>query len=205
MSDATRSFDVLVRPHLADALALARWLTRNRTDAEDVLQEACLRAFRSIHTCVGNNPRGWVLTILRNTAYSWLEKNRRSELIGIEDLEMRERDLVENGSAHDWHAVTPEAELIEKANAEELRGAIERLPIEFREILVLRDIHDLDYREIAGIVGVPVGTVMSRLSRARRHLLRDFQQERTTRRPALRRLCNAIPRLPSNDPQPSAS
>jgi RNA polymerase sigma factor (sigma-70 family) len=191
MNDATRSFDALVRPHLADALALARWLTRNRTDAEDVLQEACLRAFRSIHTCVGNNPRAWVLTVLRNTAYSWLEKNRRGELIGIEDLESRERDLIENSVAPDWHTVTPEAELIEKANAEELRGAIERLPVEFRETLVLRDIHGLDYREIAEIVGVPVGTVMSRLSRARRHLLRGFQPERAVSRAVLRTVRNS--------------
>jgi RNA polymerase sigma factor (sigma-70 family) len=191
VNDASKSFDKLVRPHLADALALARWLTRNRADAEDVLQEACLRAFRSIHTCVGSNPRAWVLTVLRNTAYSWLEKNRRTELVGIEDLETRDRDLFENGGAHDRQAVTPEAELIEKANAEELRGAIERLPVEFRETLVLRDIHGLDYREIAEIVGVPVGTVMSRLSRARRHLLRGFQQEPAVSRVAPRPVRNA--------------
>src|SRR5436853_6478816 len=75
VNDERASFDRLVMPHLGDALALARWLTRNPSDAEDVLQEACLRAFRSIHTCAGDNPRAWVLTVVRNTAYSWLEKN----------------------------------------------------------------------------------------------------------------------------------
>jgi len=192
--DAKRDFDTLVRPHLADALALARWLTRNRTDAEDVLQEACLRAFRSIHTCAGHNPRAWVLTILRNTAYSWLEKNRRTDLIGIEDLETRERDLIESGgAAHDRHPPSPEAELIEKANADELRSAIERLPVEFREAIVLRDIHGLDYREIAEITGAPVGTVMSRLSRARRHLVRVFQHAPDARGPAPRPVRNSTP------------
>lgn len=180
--DEARNFDTLVRPHLADALALARWLTRSRHDAEDVLQEASLRAFRSLHTCAGDNPRAWVLTILRNTAYSWLEKHRRAEMVAIEDLETRDLDAVESGSGFDRHAPTPEAELIEKANAQELRDAIERLPVEFRETLVLRDIHGLDYREIAAIVGAPVGTVMSRLSRARRHLLRMFRPEQPASR-----------------------
>src|SRR5882724_3252038 len=114
VNDEPRSFERLVMPHLADALALARWLTRNPADAEDVLQEACLRAFRSLHTCVGNNPRAWVLTILRNTAYSWLEKNRRTDMVAIDDLEARERDVLENGASTsiDWHVPTPEAELI---------------------------------------------------------------------------------------------
>jgi RNA polymerase sigma-70 factor, ECF subfamily len=172
-------------PHLADGLALARWLTRNPADAEDVLQEACLRAFRSIHTCIGHNPRSWVLSVVRNTAYSWLEKNRRGDLVAIDDLGSRERDVLEHGGMGEWNAPTPEAELIEKANAEQLRAAIEALPVQFRETLVLRDIQGLDYREIATIIGAPVGTVMSRLSRARRHLLAAFQKEKA-RRPALR-------------------
>jgi RNA polymerase sigma-70 factor (ECF subfamily) len=193
VNDERRSFDRLVMPHLADALALARWLTRNPADAEDVLQEACLRAFRSIHTCVGNNPRAWVLTILRNTAYSWLEKNRRIDVVAIDDLEARDRDVVENGGSAgvDRHAPTPEAELIEKANARELRAAIERLPVEFRETIVLRDIQGFDYREIAEIVGAPVGTVMSRLSRARRHLLNAFQKEKAHGGPPLRSARNS--------------
>jgi RNA polymerase sigma-70 factor (ECF subfamily) len=192
VNDEKKSFDSLVMPHLADALALARWLTRNPADAEDVVQEASLRAFRSIHTCVGNNPRAWVLTILRNTAYSWLEKNRRPDVVAIDDLDTRERDVLENGgsAAVDWHAPTPEAELIAKANTEQLRAAIERLPVEFRETIVLRDIHGLDYREIAEIVGAPVGTVMSRLSRARRHLLNAFQKDKA-QRPPLRSMRNS--------------
>src|SRR5947209_4383533 len=144
VNDERKSFDRLVMPHLGDALALARWLTRNPSDAEDVVQEACLRAFRSIHTCVGVNPRAWVLTVVRNTAFSWLEKNRRADLVAIEDLAAHERDMLENGGGTDHYTPTPEAELIEKANTDELRAAIERLPFEFREALVLRDIQGLD-------------------------------------------------------------
>lgn len=160
VNDERKSSERLVMPHLADALA--RWLTRNHPDAEDVLQEACLRAFRSIHTCIGHNPRSWVLSVVRNTAYSWLEKNRRGE----------------------WNAPAPEAEPVEKANADQLRAAIEAVPVQFRETLVLRDIQG-DYREVATIIGAPVGTMMSRLSRARRHLLAAFQKEKA-RPPALR-------------------
>ena len=187
MSDERTDFDSLVMPHLADALALARWLTRNRADAEDVVQEACLKAFRSIHSCAGSNPRAWVFAIVRNTAYSWLEKNRRSEVVAIDDLETRERVKLENGG--DWidsHATTPETELIAKSNADQLRAAIENLPVEFRETIVLRDIHGLDYREIAEVVAAPIGTVMSRLSRARRHLLNALQTENPHSRPTLR-------------------
>jgi RNA polymerase sigma factor (sigma-70 family) len=187
VSNDRTPFDNLVMPHLADALALARWLTKNRADAEDVVQEACLRAFRSIHNCVGANPRAWVLAIVRNTAYSWLEKNRRADVVGIGDLDAPDRLSVEQGSEWlDQRAVTPEAELIAKTQADQLRGAIEKLPVEFRETLVLRDIHGLNYREIAEIVAVPVGTVMSRLSRARRHLLSAVQKQSMPSKPALR-------------------
>src|SRR4030095_13794604 len=118
-------------PHLADALALARWIARNRADAEDIMQEACLRAFRSIQNCSGKNPRAWELTIVRNTAYTWLQKNRRSEVVAIEDVEARERG---RGDLEDvWFnasGATPEAELIAKADAAQLRAAIESLPVE---------------------------------------------------------------------------
>jgi RNA polymerase sigma factor (sigma-70 family) len=187
VSDESKDFDSLVMPHLADALALARWLTRNRADAEDVLQEACLKAFRSIHSCAGNNPRAWVFAIVRNTAYSWLEKNRRPDVVAIDDLDTRDRVKLENGNDRiDSHAATPEAELITKANADQLRAAIENLPVQFRETIVLRDIHGLDYREIAEVVAVPIGTVMSRLSRARRHLLNAIQTDNAQSKPALR-------------------
>jgi RNA polymerase sigma-70 factor (ECF subfamily) len=165
-NDNGSKFHTAIMPHLSDALALARWLTKNRADAEDIVQEACLRAFRSLDRLNGGNPRAWLLTIVRNTAFTWLEKNRTVEIIPIENaavLSFLDRSA-DTGP-------TPEAELIAKADATELEAAIAALPVEFRETLVLRDIHGLDYREIARVVGVPVGTVMSRLARARRQLI----------------------------------
>lgn len=165
------SFEALVTPHLSDAYALARWLTRNHADAEDIVQEACLRAFRSLNGYAGGNPKAWVLMIVRNTAYSWLEKNRRSANISVETLDEADRARLEGGE--DWSdagSTTPETIMIASADAAQLQAAIESLPVEFRETLVLRDIHGFEYREIARIVDAPVGTVMSRLSRARRHL-----------------------------------
>jgi RNA polymerase sigma-70 factor (ECF subfamily) len=165
-NDNGSRFQTEIMPHLSDALALARWLTKNRADAEDVVQEACLRAYRAIDGFNGGNSRAWLLTIVRNTAFSWLEKNRVVDSIPIENAaEMSLLDRTANASP------TPEAELIAKADAAELEAAIAALPVEFRETLVLRDIHGLEYREIARVVGVPVGTVMSRLSRARRQLI----------------------------------
>jgi RNA polymerase sigma-70 factor (ECF subfamily) len=133
VNDDRTLFDSVVTPHLADAKALARWITRNRADAEDIIQEACLRAFRSIHGFSGRNPRAWVLTIVRNTALSWLEKNRRPDVVAIDDLEARERARMDH--AVDWPGagtMTPEAELIATADAAQLRAAIENLPVEFR-------------------------------------------------------------------------
>ena len=181
MSDDKALFETVVTPHLADAMALARWITRNRADAEDIIQEACLRAFRSIHGFSGRNPRAWVLTIVRNTALSWLEKNRRPDLVAIDDLEARERARVDHADWPGASTTTPEAELIAKTDAAQLRAAIENLPVEFRETLVLRDIQGLDYREIAEVVSTPIGTVMSRLSRARRMLMSALQREETPR------------------------
>jgi RNA polymerase sigma factor (sigma-70 family) len=159
-------FHAVIMPHLPEALSLARWLTKNRADAEDIVQEACLRAFRSLDHLDKGSPRAWLLAIVRNTAFSWLQKNRRMDTIPIENgAEMSPTHFSADP------ALNPEAELIAKADAAELESAIEALPIEFRETLVLRDIQGLEYREIARVVGVPVGTVMSRLSRARRQLI----------------------------------
>ncbi|HZN30826.1 MAG TPA: sigma-70 family RNA polymerase sigma factor [Xanthobacteraceae bacterium] len=169
-NDDKARFASVVTPHLADAFALARWLTGDRADAEDVVQEACLRAFRAIGGFAGGNTRAWVLTIVRHTAYSWLGKNRRSAVVVVDDLEAVERAQAERGENLGAPA-TPESELIAKADAARLEAAIATLPVQFRETLVLRDIHGLDYREIAQVTDVPVGTVMSRLARARRRLI----------------------------------
>ena len=166
-------FRDVVMPHLGDAFTLARWISGNRTDAEDILQDACLRAFRGISGYGGGSARAWVLTIVRRTAYTWLMKNRSPMLVSVDDLSESERERVEIELKDGESAklATPETELITKADAEQLKGAIAALPLEFRETLVLRDIQGLDYREIADVTGTPIGTVMSRLSRARRRLI----------------------------------
>jgi RNA polymerase sigma factor (sigma-70 family) len=168
-SDDDRArFASVVLPHLADAYALARWLTGNRTDAEDVVQDACLRAFRGIGGFTGTNARAWVLTIVRHTAYTWLGKNRPAALVMTDDLEAAERKQA--GGACEAPQ-TPETALIAKADAARLETAIAELPVPFRETLVLRDVQGLDYREIAEVTKVPIGTVMSRLARARTRLI----------------------------------
>jgi RNA polymerase sigma factor (sigma-70 family) len=166
--DDNARFRRIVMPHIDEAYRLAHWLTGNRTDAEDVVQDASLRAFRAIREYAGGNARSWVLSIVRNTAYSWLRKNRSSAVVIVEDLEAVERERAE--------PVEPEASLIAKADAEQLRTAIAALPMPFRETLVLRDLEGLDYREIAEATQVPIGTVMSRLARARRKLMSIIAQ-----------------------------
>jgi RNA polymerase sigma factor (sigma-70 family) len=155
-------FRNMVLPHLDDAYGLARWLTGNRTDAEDVVQEASLRAFRSIGSFSNGNSRAWLLTIVRNAAYSWLLKNRPATLVMVEDIEGVERARPINLDIE-----TPETALIAKTDARLLEAAIATLPAPFRETLVLRDVHGLSYQEIAEVTGASVGTVMSRLARAR--------------------------------------
>ena len=171
--DDNALFRTVVMPHIDEAYRLARWLTTNGTDAEDVVQDASLRAFRAIRSYAGGNPRAWLLSIVRNTAYSWLRKNRPATIVSVEDLEAVE---LEHGKLDERHDETPESSLIAKVDAEQLRAAIAKLPAPFRETLVLRDIEGLDYREIAEATEVPIGTVMSRLARARRRLLEMLRQ-----------------------------
>jgi RNA polymerase sigma factor (sigma-70 family) len=173
--DDNARFRSVVMPHIDDAYRLAHWLTGNRTDAEDVVQDATLRAFRAIRAFAGGSARSWLLSIVRNTAYSWLRKNRPTAVITVEDLEAVELEHAEPG---DPNGETPEAALIAKVDAEQLRAAIAALPAPFRETLVLRDIEGLDYREIAEATEVPIGTVMSRLARARRRLIATVGKER---------------------------
>jgi RNA polymerase sigma-70 factor, ECF subfamily len=171
----TRFADVVI-PHLDDACSLARWVTGNRTDAEDVVQEACLRAYRGISGFSGGNGRAWLLAIVRNAAYDWLRKNRSSAVVHVDDLEALERMHL----ADDATLVrdNPEAALIARADEAKLETAIASLPTLFRETLVLRDVQGLDYREIAAITDVPMGTVMSRLARARRRLIEMLGAEK---------------------------
>lgn len=165
-------FAAVVMPYLGDAYALARWMTGTRTDAEDVVQEASLRAFRAIRRYAGGNARAWVLTIVRNTALTWMAKSRPVGLIVVDDLAAVERRQVQSGNMDDWNSVVdPETEIIAKADAARLETAIAALPSPFRETLVLRDLQGLDYREISQVTDAPIGTVMSRLARARQRLV----------------------------------
>jgi RNA polymerase sigma factor (sigma-70 family) len=161
-------FARFVLPYLAEAYVLARGLTGNGTDAEDIVQEASLSAFRAIASFANGNARHWVLTIVRHCGYQWLRKNRRSSLVHVKSLESVEE---ENAETHDGNVKTPETELIAKADAERLTAAIDEIPEPFRETLILRVKHDLNYRDIADVMNVPVGTVMSRLARARHYLI----------------------------------
>ncbi|MBV8200536.1 MAG: sigma-70 family RNA polymerase sigma factor [Acidobacteria bacterium] len=154
-------FEALVLPHLDAAYNLARWLTRHDDDAEDVVQTACLRALRFFDGFQGANPRGWLLTIVRNTFYSWVAQRREHEAATPFDEELHTVEQAGGG---------PEAELLRHADAELLRHGFAALPVAFREVMVLREIEGLSYKEIAAIAGIPIGTVMSRLARARRHL-----------------------------------
>ena len=154
-------FEQIVLPHLDAAYNLARWLTRNDQDAEDVVQEACLRAFKFFGGFRGGDSRSWLLRIVRNAFYDWLKRNRREETGTPFDEELH--------SAAD-ETGTPDILLLEKGDHELMRKAIEDLPFDFREILVLRELEGLSYKEIAEIAEVPLGTVMSRLARAREHL-----------------------------------
>ena len=163
-------FASVVLPHLGEAYGLARVLTGNRADAEDVVQDACLRAFRGIAGFGEGNARAWVLTIVRHTAYSWLGKNRPAALVVTADLEAAERAEFA-ARPGDAERETPETALIAKTDAARLEAAIKELPPPFRETLVLRDLQGLDYKEIAKVTGVPIGTVMSRLARARQRLM----------------------------------
>jgi RNA polymerase sigma factor (sigma-70 family) len=165
---ARTRFARLVLPYLPEAYALARSITGNRADAEDVVQESCLRAFRAIGAAAISNSRAWLLTIVHNTAYTWLAKNRPAAMIGVEDLEAVEQAQTKSGEPDDE---TPEAAIIAQTDASQLAAAIQQLPTALRETLMLRDVDGLSYREIAQVIGIPIGTVMSRLARARTRLI----------------------------------
>jgi RNA polymerase sigma-70 factor, ECF subfamily len=155
------TFEAMMLPHLDAAHNLAKWLLRNEQDAQDVVQEAFLRAFKSFGGFHGSNGRAWLLTIVRNTSYTLLKKNRAVDLTAPFDEEI-------HVSGHE--SVSPATILEHSEDAELIREAMAELPAEFREILVLRHQEGLSYKEIADISQIPPGTVMSRLARARAKL-----------------------------------
>lgn len=167
-------FEQTIMPHIDAAYNLARWLTRSESDADDVVQEACLRAFKYFDGFAGENPSAWLLSIVRNSCFTWLRRNRPAHEIADSDAIDRQdaaggaEPVLSAGSRA--LAADPESTLIARRDEERANRLLATLPAEYREVIVLREIEELSYQEIAGIVGVPIGTVMSRLSRARKRL-----------------------------------
>lgn len=160
-------FRAMVLPHLDSAFNLARWLTRNPQEAEDIVQEAYLRAFKFFNSFHGEDGRAWLLGIVRNTFYTWYQQNKAQTRNTQFEEELHGAHLEDVADTRDHD---PEALLIQKDNRRELQLALEGLSVEFREVIVMRELEDLSYKQIAGIVGIPIGTVMSRLGRARKQL-----------------------------------
>jgi RNA polymerase sigma-70 factor (ECF subfamily) len=169
--DERVAFDEVFLPHLPEAYRLAQWLTGNASDAEDVVQEAALRAFRGIKSFGAVNARAWSLTIVRNTAFSWLTKNKPRTVVFLNDLSAAEQQEIEYEGLHGTRIETPEEIALFKADAAEVQKALAQLPMQFREVIVLREINQMNYRDIAEVTNVPIGTVMSRLSRGRQLLM----------------------------------
>jgi RNA polymerase sigma-70 factor (ECF subfamily) len=159
--DKFSRFEQAILPHLDAAYNLARWLMRNDEEAADAVQDACLRALRFIGGFRGGDGRVWLLAIVRNTCYSRLKRGT-----------IRENEIEFDDEIHslETQATNPEALLERSRDSETLRRALEQLPEEFREIVVLRELEGMAYKEIADVAGVPIGTVMSRLARARKRL-----------------------------------
>jgi RNA polymerase sigma-70 factor (ECF subfamily) len=163
-NDNRKRFERVVMPHLDAAFNLARWMVRSREDAEDVAQDAMVRAYRFFEGFHGGDARAWLLQIVRNVCYTWLEKNRAGDL-------MTEFD--EN--VHAGQSATPETAAVAANQRDHLMRALESLPARSREVLVLRELEGCSYKEIGEITGIPIGTVMSSLARARERLQRAAQ------------------------------
>ena len=161
MQVSTANCEDALLPHLDAAYNLARWLTHNERDAEDIVQEAYLRAIKHFATFKGDNARPWILTIVRNTYYTWIRNSRLTETLDPFDHE--EHILISD-------ALDPEMLLLQEADKQMVRRALRKLPAQFLEVIVLREFEELSYQQIAEVVQVPLGTVMSRLARARKRL-----------------------------------
>jgi RNA polymerase sigma-70 factor (ECF subfamily) len=163
LSDVKR-FEALVLPHLDSAYNLARWLTRDSQDAQDVVQDACVRALKYLGSLERSDARAWFLTIVRNAFYDWVGRNRPAEIVHDEDAV---------DAAVDAASSSPEQAAVRNAELRVLSDAVAALPVQYREVLILRELEELSYKEIASIADIPVGTVMSRLARARALLQRS--------------------------------
>ncbi len=163
----TLDFDRMFLPHMGAAYNLARWLVRDDHDAQDVVQEAYLRAFRFASGFRGGDPRSWILAIVRNTSFTWLSRNRGSDSPAEFDDKVHTREIEPRGL---------EADAVRQADGVMVRAALEELASEFREVIVMRDIEGLSYKEIATAADLPIGTVMSRLARGRAKLARLLKE-----------------------------
>jgi RNA polymerase sigma-70 factor (ECF subfamily) len=191
-ADRAEAFEKAVLPHLASAFRLARWLARDTHDAEDVLQEAYLRAFRYFDSFSGPDPRTWLLAIVRNAFHTYREKHpatgaefANAELSGAESASAEFAGAPQPVDGADdvvagRREASPEEELLRASERARIDAAIRALPAEFREVIVLRELEGLSYKQIAAVARIPIGTVMSRLSRGRedlRRLLLDSASE----------------------------
>jgi RNA polymerase sigma-70 factor, ECF subfamily len=169
MGEERRRFEETFLPFLDAAYNLARWIVQHDQDAQDIVQEAYLRAFKGYHGFRGGNGRAWLLTIVRNTAYTWINRHAADEKL-VPYEEEKHAEIISFHQAGN--------EIVSEKRKEYLQSALERLPTEFREIIILYELEGLSYKELALALGLPVGTVMSRLSRARRRLQQDYAQFR---------------------------
>jgi len=166
-------FNALMLPHMDAAYNLARWLTNSPDDASDVVQESYLRAIRFFSSYRGGVARAWLLTIVRNTSLNWLAQNRNQKTVPLPDAS--DEDDNANQALVDDKA-DPEFDLIQKQAAATMDQLIEALPVKYREVVILREIEELSYKEIAEIIDMPIGTVMSRLARARKAIQQHWQE-----------------------------
>ena len=169
MGETPSRFEGLFLPHWEAAYNLARWIVHEDQDAQDVVQEAYVRAFKSFSAFRGGNPRAWLLTIVRNTAYTWMKRHWKEQNLIPFNEAIHPQAPLESGAS----------EAVQAARKERLEAALNRLPVEFREVLVLYEVERWSYREMASALGVPVGTVMSRLARARAQIKAYLDGERT--------------------------
>ena len=174
--DRRRRFEQLALPHLDAAYNLSRWLAGNTTDAEDVVQDAYLRAYRYFDSFRGGNLRVWLLTIVRNAFVTWVRENRSGRIMFVPDTPVAANADKEETM---WGSRPrdPESLLLDSIDSQTLSRLVEQLPAEYREVLLLREVEDMAYKEIAEVTGLPIGTVMSRLSRARLALRKVWLQQ----------------------------
>jgi RNA polymerase sigma-70 factor (ECF subfamily) len=197
-AERSRRFQQLALPHLDAAYNLARWLAGNMNDAEDIVQEAFMRAFRFFDSFHGESARPWLLAIVRRTWYSeWERRASSHEVAAFND----EAEAGDDATIDGWATASsdPQALLIRDEDVRLVHEALSELPVEFREMLILRELEDMSYRDIAAVTDLPIGTVMSRLSRARRKLA-GILRERSSAQDAGRSRAAAYPGTPAASP-----